>query len=191
MIRDVVGPTFSVMRGDEDVDDPSLSAEELQPAGSIKDAGSVELKSTLPENARSVTAAALDVIRSTPRCGSCSSSIPGSHAGCPRRRGSSRRRRGEMGDTVVKLRPVVPAELPEELRRWSSFNVEVDAMPGGFVAPVVQRQADNGGLARLRPGNERSGSSFPRGIVRTTPLTRPRVWSSMRSRCLGRSRSSN
>jgi hypothetical protein len=34
---------------------------------------------------------------------------------------------------VVKLRPVVPADLPAELRRSPSFRVEVDALPGGFV----------------------------------------------------------
>jgi len=42
-----------------------------------------------------------------------------------------RTRRG--GDTVIKLRPVVPAELPNKLRRSGSFNVEVDAMPGALV----------------------------------------------------------
>ena len=40
-------------------------------------------------------------------------------------------RKGE--DSVVKLRPVVPAELPGKLRRSPAFGVEVDAMPGGFV----------------------------------------------------------
>jgi hypothetical protein len=45
----------------------------------------------------------------------------------------ARRRQGEDGDTVVKLRPVEPADLPEELRHDPSFGVEVDAMPGGFV----------------------------------------------------------
>jgi hypothetical protein len=33
----------------------------------------------------------------------------------------------------VKLRPVVPDHLPDDLRRSSSFVVEVDAMPGGYV----------------------------------------------------------
>jgi hypothetical protein len=33
----------------------------------------------------------------------------------------------------VKLRPVVPAELPDEVRASKRFGVEVDAMPGGFV----------------------------------------------------------
>jgi hypothetical protein len=45
----------------------------------------------------------------------------------------ARRRQGGRADTVVKLRPVVPAELPRELRRSPSFNVEVDVLPGGFV----------------------------------------------------------
>jgi hypothetical protein len=34
---------------------------------------------------------------------------------------------------VVKLRPVVPDQLPATLRRSPSFGVEVDALPGGFV----------------------------------------------------------
>jgi hypothetical protein len=36
-------------------------------------------------------------------------------------------------DTVVKLRPVVPSELPKRVRRAPGFKVEVDAMPGKFV----------------------------------------------------------
>ena len=42
----------------------------------------------------------------------------------------ARRIQGGRGDTVVKLRPVVPDELPQELRRSPSFNVEVDILPG-------------------------------------------------------------
>jgi hypothetical protein len=34
---------------------------------------------------------------------------------------------------VVKLRPVVPDDLPAELRSLDTFGIEVDAMPGGFV----------------------------------------------------------
>jgi hypothetical protein len=45
----------------------------------------------------------------------------------------ARRVQGVGDDSVVKLRPVVPSELPSELRRDKSFGVEVDAMPGGFV----------------------------------------------------------
>jgi len=112
-----------------------LSGDELQGLlDLVRDADSVELKLTLPESARASTAAALGVdplegqIRQvfffdTPE-------LALNAAGVVVR---ARRRQGEDADTVVKLRPVVPAELPEELRGSTSFNVEVDAMPGGFV----------------------------------------------------------
>jgi len=45
----------------------------------------------------------------------------------------ARRVQQKGDDSVVKLRPVVPRELPTKLRRSPSFGVEVDAMPGGFV----------------------------------------------------------
>ncbi len=61
-------------------------------------------------------------------------------------------------DSVVKLRPVVPAELPDELRAEPGFGVEVDAMPGGFVCsgtlkhvhkkPVVRETMLGGGPQR-------------------------------------------
>lgn len=44
-----------------------------------------------------------------------------------------RRTQGKPDDSVVKLRPVVPAELPAEVRGSKRFGVEVDALPGGFV----------------------------------------------------------
>ncbi len=45
----------------------------------------------------------------------------------------ARRVQGRGADTVIKLRPVVPGEVPAKLRESPNFNVEVDAMPGGFV----------------------------------------------------------
>ena len=45
----------------------------------------------------------------------------------------ARRTQGKPDDTVVKLRPVQPADLREDLREHEGFGVEVDAMPGGFV----------------------------------------------------------
>jgi hypothetical protein len=45
----------------------------------------------------------------------------------------ARRVQRKGDDSVVKLRPVVPIELPAKLRRSPAFGVEVDAMPGGFV----------------------------------------------------------
>jgi hypothetical protein len=46
-------------------------------------------------------------------------------------------RKGE--DTVVKLRPVVPSQLPKQLRRTPGFVTEVDAMPGGFVCSASMK----------------------------------------------------
>lgn len=45
----------------------------------------------------------------------------------------ARRTQRKGDDSVVKLRPVVPDELPANLRESAGFGVEVDAMPGGFV----------------------------------------------------------
>ena len=70
----------------------------------------------------------------------------------------ARRVQGKGDDSVVKLRPVVPAELPGHLRASSAFNVELDAMPGGFVCsgsmkhalkePRVRQTVDAGGPFR-------------------------------------------
>jgi hypothetical protein len=45
----------------------------------------------------------------------------------------ARRIQSRPGDTVVKLRPVEPDNLPAELRESPNLGVEVDAMPGGYV----------------------------------------------------------
>ena len=44
----------------------------------------------------------------------------------------ARRIQGGAGDSVVKLRPVNPRNVREELRRSDNFKIEVDAIPGGF-----------------------------------------------------------
>jgi hypothetical protein len=66
----------------------------------------------------------------------------------------ARRVQRKGDDTVVKLRPVVPGQLPEDLRESPDFNVEVDAMPGGFVCSGsfkgVVRQ---GGVAEAMAGD--------------------------------------
>ncbi len=53
----------------------------------------------------------------------------------------ARRVQGRGDDTVVKLRPVVPGELPSGIRDSPSFGVEVDAMPGGFVCSGSMKAA--------------------------------------------------
>jgi len=58
----------------------------------------------------------------------------------------ARRSQGKPDDSVIKLRPVRPDELPASLRRQSGFEVEVDAMPGGFVCSATlkaERQVDS------------------------------------------------
>jgi hypothetical protein len=70
----------------------------------------------------------------------------------------ARRIQGKGSDSVVKLRPVVPHELPDSLRTSSSFVVEVDAMPGGYVCsgslkgklPPTAVQEAIAGTTRLR-----------------------------------------
>jgi hypothetical protein len=44
-------------------------------------------------------------------------------------------------DTVVKLRPIVPDELPSGLRKSKNLVVEVDAMPGGYVCSASMKGA--------------------------------------------------
>jgi hypothetical protein len=45
----------------------------------------------------------------------------------------ARRVQGRGDDTVIKLRPIVPDELPPSVRNARTMVVEVDAMPGGYV----------------------------------------------------------
>jgi len=56
----------------------------------------------------------------------------------------ARRIQGKGNDSVVKLRPVVPSELPAETRLSNSFRVEVDALPGGFVCSGSLKGAPSG-----------------------------------------------
>ena len=53
----------------------------------------------------------------------------------------ARRIQGKGDDSIVKLRPVVPETLPEDLRRSAGFRVEVDALPGGFVCSGTMKGA--------------------------------------------------
>ena len=102
--------------------------------GLIKGADSVELKLTVPETSHRSALSALGIdpldaqIRQvfffdTP-------ALTLNKKGVVVR---ARRIQGKGGDSVVKLRPIVPGELPADLRTSPNFGVEVDAMPGGFV----------------------------------------------------------
>ena len=104
----------------------------------LKDSDSIELKLTVPETHQRSTVSALELdpleaqIRQvfffdTPEL------TLDAHGVVVR----ARRIQGKGGDAIVKLRPVTPSELPAELRRSAAFNVEVDALPGGFVCSAT------------------------------------------------------
>ena len=66
----------------------------------------------------------------------------------------ARRIQGRAGDTVVKLRPVVPDELPADLRKSPSLVVEVDAMPGGYVCSAsLKSKADAAVVKKAAAGD--------------------------------------
>ncbi len=100
----------------------------------IKGANSVELKVTIPATAHRATVQGLplDPVESQPRQVYFfdTPELTLNKAGVVVR---ARRTQGGKGDTVVKLRPVEPSDLPADLRRESMFNVEVDVLPGGYV----------------------------------------------------------
>ena len=51
----------------------------------------------------------------------------------------ARRSQGRDDDTVVKARPVIPTQVPPEVRRSRNLVVELDAMPGGFVCSASMK----------------------------------------------------
>ena len=120
---------------------PTLTDEELgQMLALMKDSDSVELKATVPESAHRSAVAALGIdpleaqIRQIYFFDTPDLAVSGSGVVV-----RARRVQGKGDDSVVKLRPVVPAELPDDLRASASLFVEVDAMPGGFVCSASLR----------------------------------------------------
>jgi hypothetical protein len=116
-------------------DAPRLSDDQVREVlERIKGADSVELKLTVPDEDRRSTVMALGMdpldayIRQVVFFDTPDLALEG--AGVVVR---VRRSQGRSDDSVVKLRPVVPGELPDEVRAAEAFGVEVDAMPGGFV----------------------------------------------------------
>jgi hypothetical protein len=125
---------------------PTLSDERLADLLKLAaNADSVELKLTLPETETFATARALGMdpldaqIRQvfffdTP-------DLALNEQGVVVR---ARRVQGKHGDSVVKLRPVIPEDMPKGLRQSPSFVVELDAMPGGHVcSATLKNRLDN------------------------------------------------
>lgn len=124
--------------------------------GLLGESDSVELKLTIPESAHYAVAATLDLdpleaqmrqvfFFDTP-------DLALNRAGVVVR---ARRVQQKGGDSVVKLRPVIPTELPEGLRAAEGFTTEVDAMPGAFVCSgTLKRPVDNAEVRQVAKGEE-------------------------------------
>ena len=122
---------------------PSLSdAQRAELLSLVDDSDSVELKLTVPEAGQrsAVQALGMDPLQAqirqvfffdTP-------DLALYQAGVVAR---ARRVQKKGDDSVVKLRPVVPRDLPSGLRDSPNLVVEVDAMPGGFVCSASLKRA--------------------------------------------------
>jgi hypothetical protein len=115
---------------------------------------SVELKLTVPDEDRHSAAAALGVDPLNARIRQVfffdTPDLKLDSAGVVVR---ARRTQGAADDTVVKLRPVVPDQLPADLRARKDFKVEVDAMPGSFVCSASFK-------GELKAGSVRQAMEF-------------------------------
>jgi hypothetical protein len=67
----------------------------------------------------------------------------------------ARRVQRKGDDSVVKLRPVVPSDLPLAVRATPGFTTEVDAMPGGFVCSGTMKREMAPGRVRAALNGER------------------------------------
>jgi hypothetical protein len=134
---------------------PLLTPELEELLGLVGDADSVELKLTVPDEDRRSAAKALGIdaldarIRQvfffdTPDLGL-------DRAGVVVR---ARRTQSAPDDNVVKLRPVVPSQLPEHLRARPDFVVEVDAMPGAFVCSGSFKGEAKASVAEVAAGKQ-------------------------------------
>ena len=173
---------------------PALGDAELQKLLElIKGADSVELKLTVPEQDQrsAVRALGLDPLQAeirqvffldTPE-------LALDKQGLVVR---ARRSQKKGDDSVVKLRPVVPSELPKAIRRSPSFGVEVDASPGGFVCSgSMKGTPTTGHVHQAVTASGRCASSSRRSSGRSSPPTRPTGSRSTTSRSSARSSSSS
>jgi hypothetical protein len=122
---------------------PRLSDEQIgEMLELVRDADSVELKRTVPEGHQrsAIMALGMDPLEAQIRqvVFFDTPDLALDAAGVVVR---GRRIQGKGDDSVVKLRPVVPSELPDRLRRSGGFRVEVDALPGGFVCSATMKGA--------------------------------------------------
>jgi hypothetical protein len=133
----------------------TLSTEQLaEVLRLIRGADSVELKLSVPDADRRSAVAALDMdpldaqIRQVVFFDTPDLAL-NTHGVVVR----ARRIQGKPGDAVVKLRPLVPDEIPADVRKAPGFGVEVDAMPGGFVCSgAMKAEVDNVAVKEVLTG---------------------------------------
>jgi hypothetical protein len=118
-----------------------LSDDELREVLALsKDVDSVELKLTLPDANQNATVRALGVDPLDAQIRMVSffdtPDLALNKAGVVVR---ARRVQGREDDSVVKLRPVVPAEMSDRMRAAPGMVVELDAMPGGYVCSASMK----------------------------------------------------
>jgi hypothetical protein len=121
---------------------------------------SVELKLTVPEEHHRSTAMALgmDPLDAQVRMVSFfdTPELTLNQAGVVVR---ARRVQGRVDDSVIKLRPVVPEEIPDVMRRSPSRVVELDAMPGGYVCSAsIKARIGEDDVRRCVVGERPDGS---------------------------------
>ena len=142
---------------------PSLSDEqiaEIMPL--IKGSDTVELKLTVPDTDRLSAVAALEmdaldaqirqvIFFDTP-------DLTLNNNGVVLR---ARRVQGKPGDSVVKLRPIDPANVAANVRKSPNFGIEVDAAPGGFVCSgSMKAQIDDAKLKEAWAGKRSVSKLF-------------------------------
>ncbi|HKQ01358.1 MAG TPA: adenylate cyclase [Actinomycetes bacterium] len=67
----------------------------------------------------------------------------------------ARRVQQRADDSVVKMRPVVPDNLPASLRKSKDLVVEVDAMPGGYVCSASLKGTPGVGAVKAAAAGDR------------------------------------
>ena len=142
----------------------AIKTEDLEAMlGLASGADSVELKLTVPEQSHrsAVQALGLDPLDAQIRL-VCFFDTPDLRLNREGVIVRARRVQGREDDSVVKLRPVVPDELPHELRAAPGMVVELDAMPGGYVcsASMKARLKGAGGLKKRVRGERATRKLF-------------------------------
>lgn len=145
-----------------------LSAEQTSELLALtREADTVELKLTVPESASgyrsTMTALDIDPLEAQLRqvfFFDTPDLLLNQHGVVTR----ARRTQGRPDDSVVKLRPVVPSELPAALRALPEFGVELDALPGGFVCSAsFKAKLDEPGVRAAASGQQPLHKLFSKG----------------------------